>query len=60
MEVFQSVALAEVFKGATQPAGGSQPAPSVFGEEAPGTYIQIAQRGAPTTNRVLIALGNTA
>jgi len=54
VEVFKSDLLAESFKGAERPGTGG----SFFGDELPGTYIQIAERGSPTTNRVVLALGN--
>lgn len=46
VEVFRSAKLAASFPS------------SSFGEEPPGTYIQIAERGSPRTGRVLLALGN--
>jgi hypothetical protein len=52
VEVFRSAALAEVFGGADSPA-----AKAVFGSEPAGTYVQIAERGAPRTTRVLLAVG---
>ncbi|HVG99024.1 MAG TPA: hypothetical protein VNK05_19105, partial [Chloroflexota bacterium] len=54
VEVFRSAALAEVFGGPDAPA-----ARAVFGAEPPGTYVQIAERGAPRTTRVLLAVGAT-
>jgi hypothetical protein len=50
--------LAEVFAGATRPAIGNMPPSPIFGDEPAGTYIQIAERGSPTTNRVVVAVGN--
>jgi hypothetical protein len=52
VEVFRSAALAEVFGGADSPT-----AKAVFGSEPAGTYVQIAERGAPRTTRVLLAVG---
>lgn len=46
VEVFNSAGLATVFPAAQ------------FGDEPPGTYIQIAQRGEATTSRVVVAVGN--
>jgi hypothetical protein len=58
VEVFESSLLAEAFAGATQPAIGSRPPASVFGDAPAGTYIQIAERGSPTTSRVVLGLGD--
>lgn len=46
VEVFHSPQLASLFPR------------EAFGDEPPGTFIQIAERGMPTTARVVIALGN--
>ena len=48
VEVFQSVLLAGAFKDASNRPSG---------DDAPGTYIQIADRGRPTTERVILAVG---
>ena len=55
VEVFRSDLLAEAFRAATRPppAGGSY-----FGDQPAGTYVQIAERGKPTTERVVLAVGN--
>ena len=47
VEVFSSEDLAMVF------AAGD------FTEADPGTFIQIAERGSPTTRRVVIGIGNS-
>lgn len=46
VEVFRSSQLSALFPG------------ELFGEENPGTFIQIAERGSLTTARVVIGLGN--
>jgi hypothetical protein len=46
VEVFMSASLAEAFDA------------EVFGDEEPGTFVQIAERGSPRTSRVVLALGN--
>ena len=55
VEVFRSDLLAEAFRAATRPppAGGSY-----FGDQPAGTYVQIAERGKPTTERVVLAVGS--
>jgi len=58
VEVFQSDLLAQALAGVTRPASGSVPAAPISGDEPPGTYTQIAERGSPTTDRVVIAVGN--
>ena len=58
VEVFQSDLLARALAGVTRPAVGSLPAASIFGDEPPSTYTQIAECGSPTTNRVVIGVGN--
>ena len=57
VEVFQSDLLAQALAGVTRPAGGSVPAAPIVGDEPPSTYTQIAERGSPTTDRVVIAVG---
>ncbi len=46
VEVFASQALADAL------------AAGLFGSEAPGTFVMVADRGSPRTNRVVIAVGN--
>jgi hypothetical protein len=58
VEVFQSDLLAQALAGVTRPASGSLPAAPTLGDEPPSTFIQIAERGSPTTHRVVIAVGN--
>ena len=58
VEVFQSDLLAQALAGVTRPAVGSLPAASIFGDEPPSTYTQIAECGSPTSNRVVIGVGN--
>jgi hypothetical protein len=58
VEVFQSDLLAQALAGVTRPAIGSLPAAPIFGDEPPSTYTLIAERGSPTTHRVVIAVGN--
>jgi hypothetical protein len=47
VEVFHSAALAAAIPG-----------DEAWDDEPPGTFIQIADRGQPTTRRVMLALGN--
>jgi hypothetical protein len=47
VEVFRSPILARAYQGT-----------DVFGEAPAGTLIQIAERGSPTTNRVVVAVGD--
>ena len=47
VEVFRSEVLARAV-----------PAADTYGGEVPGTFIRIAERGAPTTSRVVIGLGD--
>ena len=54
IEVFQSARLAQAFEGAELPLRLGP----YFGDEPPGTYIEIAERGRPTTSVVLLAVGN--
>jgi hypothetical protein len=58
VDVFQSDLLAQVLAGVTRPAIASLPAAPIFGDEPPGAYTLIAERGSPTTHRVVIAVGN--
>lgn len=52
VEVFHSAQLAEAFEGTRTRFG------SLFGDAEPGTFIQIAERGSPTTARVVLGLGD--
>jgi hypothetical protein len=52
VEVFRSQVLADAFGGPDSPV-----ARAVFGDDPPGTYIQIAERRSSRTTRVLLALG---
>ena len=58
VEVFQSDLLAQALAGVTRRAIGSLPAAPRVGDGPLSTYTQIAERGSPTTNRVVIAVGN--
>ena len=53
VELFHSDDLAKAFGAADSPG-----AKAAFGTASPGTFIQIAERRAPTTKRVLLAIGN--
>ena len=55
VEVFQSELLADAFGGATRPPAT---AGTPLGDDPAGAYIQVADRGSPTTNRVVLAVGN--
>ena len=55
VEVFQSKVLSDAFGGATRPP---PLAGTPLGDDPAGTYIQVADRGSPTTNRVVLAVGN--
>ena len=55
VEVFESDLLAEALAGLSRPPAAAGPS---LGDAPAGTYIQIAGRGGPTTNRVVLTVGD--